>query len=448
SLNNQLSNCVMNIVVNTTSGQGDVHGMMVATAAYNVIRNNVINITVTACQGYFFPLELYEGYNNTFLQNTWNVAMNSAPLGSRGMWSARDSSTYNRYIGNSVTITGPNQLSFMLSNPGSFAATVGHNMYANNVIRDDAPQDGLGVLYWYDGGRYDTLQYNVVTTSSGNPAVYMPNNAEATGIISRHNTYRVAGSTAADFGSASPVGAGTRFTSDIFYCGSSNSSRENLLVASGIGVDSAGVFFSLGSSSASRAISYGGSDGKPGSGAPYGFAGEAAWGSPQFADSSYANFNPALTATTLAAGAGFPDGFAGAIPFVGGSDVTPPGVVSNLALSQPGPTSLLVSWTAPGNDGSVGTASAYDLRWSRSPINATNFALATPVSPQPVPVVGGSPQSYVALNLASSTTYYFAIRAVDASGNWSAISNVPSATTSVGTDTTPPAAIRDLTAGP
>jgi hypothetical protein len=189
-------------------------------------------------------------------------------------------------------------------------------------------------------------------------------------------------------------------------------------------------------------------DGAPGSGGNYGIATEAVWGSPQFTDSSYATFNPRLLGSSRAVGSNFPDGYAGALPFGGGSsDVTPPATVTDLTTSLPGPATLSVSWTAPGNDGATGTAAQYDLRWSASPITAVNFLSATAVAIQPVPATAGTHQTWVATGLSAGTTYYYALRTKDAAGNWSAVSNSPSGTTTAG-DVTPPAPIKDLSTGP
>lgn len=49
-------------------------------------------------------------------------------------------------------------------------------------------------------------------------------------------------------------------------------------------------------------------------------------------------------------------------------DGTPPADVTNLAVVDFGSTDATLTWTAPGDDGSVGTATAYDLRYSTSPI--------------------------------------------------------------------------------
>jgi hypothetical protein len=60
-----------------------------------------------------------------------------------------------------------------------------------------------------------------------------------------------------------------------------------------------------------------------------------------------------------------------------------------------------------------------------------------------VPAVAGTAQSVVVRSLSRQVTYYFALRTADDAGNLSALSNVPSATT---TDTVAPAAIRTLAA--
>ena len=107
-------------------------------------------------------------------------------------------------------------------------------------------------------------------------------------------------------------------------------------------------------------------------------------------------------------------------------------------------TSVTVRWTAVGDDSLTGTATSYDLRWSTSPITTGNWAGATQVSGEPAPAAPGTAQSMTVGGLARQTTYYFAAIAQDEAGNASALSNVPSATT---TDSAPPAAIHDLALG-
>ena len=61
-----------------------------------------------------------------------------------------------------------------------------------------------------------------------------------------------------------------------------------------------------------------------------------------------------------------------------------------------------------------GTAAAYEIVTSASPITPQNFAGATPLSGAPTPAAAGTTQSYA---LPSSAKRYVAIRALDATGN-------------------------------
>ena len=107
--------------------------------------------------------------------------------------------------------------------------------------------------------------------------------------------------------------------------------------------------------------------------------------------------------------------------------------------------SVTLRWTAPGDDGSVGTAAQYDVRYSTSAITANNWNSATQVTGEPAPKVAGSAESFTINSLTANTTYYFAVKTADEATNWSGLSNVVSVTTA---DETAPAAIADLTAGP
>ena len=54
-------------------------------------------------------------------------------------------------------------------------------------------------------------------------------------------------------------------------------------------------------------------------------------------------------------------------------------------------TSITLTWTAPGDDGDIGTAASYDIRYSLSSINASNWNDATQVTGEPSPQTAGSP---------------------------------------------------------
>jgi hypothetical protein len=86
--------------------------------------------------------------------------------------------------------------------------------------------------------------------------------------------------------------------------------------------------------------------------------------------------------------------------------------------------SITLNWTAPGDDGLIGRAARYDLRYSNKPITVANFATATLASGLPAPAGCGTVETFRIDGLVTGLPYYFAIKAMDAAGNWSTISNV------------------------
>ncbi len=109
-------------------------------------------------------------------------------------------------------------------------------------------------------------------------------------------------------------------------------------------------------------------------------------------------------------------------------DTTPPGTVANLSVTETGSSHLRIQWTATGDDGNTGRAAAYDIRYSTSPINAGNFASATPAG-GPTPQTAGATETHEIGGLAFNTTYYVALKALDEFGNAGGLSNVPNGTT-------------------
>jgi len=118
-----------------------------------------------------------------------------------------------------------------------------------------------------------------------------------------------------------------------------------------------------------------------------------------------------------------------------------PGVLR--AQGAPSDT-VTLSWTAPGDDGNVGTAASYDMRMSQSDITEANWNSASPVPGAPDPLPAGTRQRMVVRGLTYGVTYYFAIKSVDDAGNWSGISNVVVWNWTY--DTAPPAAPGGLAA--
>jgi hypothetical protein len=104
------------------------------------------------------------------------------------------------------------------------------------------------------------------------------------------------------------------------------------------------------------------------------------------------------------------------------ADPIPPSGTLDFRVAGLGPTSFLLIWTAPGNDGNVGRAASYDMRRSTQPIDASNFNAATPIPVDP-PSNAGATDSLVADGLAPGVTYHYAFRTLDEDGNASPVSN-------------------------
>lgn len=105
-------------------------------------------------------------------------------------------------------------------------------------------------------------------------------------------------------------------------------------------------------------------------------------------------------------------------------------------------TSVTLAWTAPGDDSLTGRATRYDLRWSLTPIvTSADFDAAIPVASVPVPQSAGGAESALVSGLVPATSYWFALRAEDESGNRSVLSNILQATTLPSSDVTRPAPV-------
>jgi hypothetical protein len=123
-------------------------------------------------------------------------------------------------------------------------------------------------------------------------------------------------------------------------------------------------------------------------------------------------------------------------------DLVPPAVVEDLRGFARDSSSILLTWTAPGDDGEEGRAALYDLRTSLSLSDSWEEML--PISGEPPPREGGSPDSFLVGGLVPQETYYFRLSAGDEAFNWSEPSEVASATTLQGVDRTPPGQVTTL----
>lgn len=136
------------------------------------------------------------------------------------------------------------------------------------------------------------------------------------------------------------------------------------------------------------------------------------------------------------------------------SDTTAPAKISDLSASSTSTSSIRISWTAPGDDNTTGTASLYEFRYSTTEIDSGNWSSASTVSTSLTPAAAGQTQNLQVTGLDEDVRYYFAIRTMDEVPNDSGISNIAFAKTDAEPeppippteDTTAPAQITNLSA--
>lgn len=108
-------------------------------------------------------------------------------------------------------------------------------------------------------------------------------------------------------------------------------------------------------------------------------------------------------------------------------DDVAPAAVLDLAADSLAADALALRWTAPGDDGVVGRAAAYQVHLTAVRDEAGTFLGAGVRDDLAPPDTAGAPQRAVFAGLTPGTTYYAALRTRDASGNWSAASNLVTA---------------------
>ena len=119
----------------------------------------------------------------------------------------------------------------------------------------------------------------------------------------------------------------------------------------------------------------------------------------------------------------FPEGFVSALSETLRVTNLRPSQVRDLRVAGTGFDDALLTWTAPGADGSRGTATEYDLRQAEFPIRSGfDFGRATRI-PGPPPEPAGEAQTFRVGSLEPTTTYFFAVVAIDEWGNRGGISN-------------------------
>ncbi len=125
-------------------------------------------------------------------------------------------------------------------------------------------------------------------------------------------------------------------------------------------------------------------------------------------------------------------------------DTILPGTITDLAAVDVTSTSVNLTWTAPGDDGTTGTAAGYDIRYATNLITETSWETAINCTNEPQPKSAGSSEWFRVTSLFAATKYYFAIKSYDEIPNYSGLSNIANAITLTSNDVIPPAKIDDL----
>ncbi len=109
-------------------------------------------------------------------------------------------------------------------------------------------------------------------------------------------------------------------------------------------------------------------------------------------------------------------------------DTIPPGPVSDFAIQQIADDLVILTWTAAGDDGEEGLASAYDIRCATYPIDEENFDEAPEADGDYATSLPGDNFRLRVDNLVCGQRYYFAIKAIDDAGNVSTLNTVSAET--------------------
>jgi subtilisin family serine protease len=98
-------------------------------------------------------------------------------------------------------------------------------------------------------------------------------------------------------------------------------------------------------------------------------------------------------------------------------DTVPPGPIQDLVLLEPTSNTLVISWTATGDDGHTGLAAAYDVRYATEPLDESNWDVAARAPGTPEPGLPGSRETMELTGLPASTAWHVGVKAVDDAGN-------------------------------
>ncbi|HKW15241.1 MAG TPA: DNRLRE domain-containing protein [Candidatus Krumholzibacteria bacterium] len=105
------------------------------------------------------------------------------------------------------------------------------------------------------------------------------------------------------------------------------------------------------------------------------------------------------------------------------ADGTPPGRVTDLTVKRAITNVVTLRWTTPGDNGALGVATTYRIRWSPNIITQDNFPDAFAIPDPPIPGTPGTIQVFSVPNMDITQVIHFAMSTMDEVGNVSPVSN-------------------------
>ncbi len=101
----------------------------------------------------------------------------------------------------------------------------------------------------------------------------------------------------------------------------------------------------------------------------------------------------------------------------GADDGNTPYYIEDFMVDSVTDSTILLTWTATGDDADQGTASSYDIRYWHTWLAPANWDSAVQIVGEPHPKAAGSKESLWVHNLKRDTTYYFLMIVCDEANN-------------------------------
>ena len=100
------------------------------------------------------------------------------------------------------------------------------------------------------------------------------------------------------------------------------------------------------------------------------------------------------------------------------SESTAPGPISDFRLTTVSRSTIVLAWSAVGDDGTTGSAAYYDLRWSTDEITTSSFNVANQISDTRMPLRAGETETAVIRGcFTDGQPVHIALRVYDKAGN-------------------------------